>query len=209
MFIGRWGRERISLTNLTEFPPFLRFNEVLLFYSRGLQSLITKCHLLEGYLNAIKPVLKDSNITHFTALIDYKDQSQFSDNSSVVMYLRDRLLPICDSSRRYEFIISFNSDKNSASELTSSILQISQVRSCSHVSIVLFGNQSARLPVEEISNWLTPKTVEGAEICGKKGENRFLLIYSDIISNTKEMWEHLIKVNFFIANFFHRPHLEI
>ena len=207
-FIGRWDRKRISLANLTE---FIRFNEVLLFYSRGLQSLITKCHLFEDYLNAIKPALKDANRIYFFAHINSDRPHHFIDHSSVVIYLRDRLLPICDSSRRYVFKIGFGSNENSATKIISSILQISQVRSFSHVSIVLlpFDNQSARLPVEEISNWLTPKTVEGAEICGKKGENRFLRIYSDIISNKKEMWEHLKEVNFFIANFFHRSHLEI
>ena len=213
-FIGGWDRKRISLANLTE---FIRFNEVRLLYSSGLLYtpwlLTTKCQLFEDYLNAIKPALKNFNKLSFVADINQADPGHFSDHSSVVIYLRDRLLPIFDSSRRYEFNISFKSDENSATEVISSILQISQVQSCSHVSIVLsielFGKQSARMPVEDISNWLTPKTVEGAEICGKKGENRFLQIRSYIISNKKEMWEHLIKVNFFIANFFHRPHLEI
>ena len=209
-FIGGWDRKRISLANLTE---FIRFNEVRLLYSSGSQSLITKCHLFDDYLNAIKPALKNLNKISFAADINQAHPGHFSDHSSVVIYLRDRLLPIFDSSRRYEFKIGFKSDENSATEVISSILQISQVRSCSHVSIELFGKWSvtlyARLPVEDISNWLTPKTVEGAEIRGKKGENRFLQIRSYIISNKKEMWEHLIKVNFFIANFFHRPHLEI
>ena len=205
-FVGGWDRKRISLANLTE---FIRFNEVRLLYCSGLQSLTTKCQLFEDYLNAIKPALKNFNKLSFVADINQADPGHFSDHSSVVIYLRDRLLPIFDSSRRYEFYINFKSDENSATEVISSILQISQVRSCSHVSIVLFGYfLSARLPVEDISNWLTPKTVEGAEICGKKGENRFLLIYSNIL-NKKEMWEHLKEVNFFIANFFHRPHLEI
>ena len=211
-FIGGWDRKRISLANLTE---FIRFNEVRLLYSSGLQSLTTKCQLFEDYLNAIKPALKNFNKLSFVADINQADPGHFSDHSSVGIYLRDRLLPICDSSRRYEFniYISLESDENSATEVISSILQISQVQSCSHVSIVLsielFGKQSARMPVEDISNWLTPKTVEGAEICDKKGENRFLLIYSDTIPNKKEMLKHLMEVNFFIANFFHRPHLEI
>ena len=54
---------------------------------------------------------------------------------------------------------------------------------------------STQLPVEDISNWLTAKTDDGVEIYGKKQDNRFLLIYSDIIPNTQEMWEHLKEVN--------------
>ena len=193
-FIGRSDRKRISLANLAEFPPFLRFEEVRLEYDSGLQSLITKCRLFEDCLNSIKPALKDSNKIRFEAVINQSDPSHFSDHSSVVIYLRDRLLPICNSSRRYVFDISFYSDKNSAANLISSILQISQVQSCSNVSIELFGNHSARLPAEDISNWLGLKTVEGAEICGKKEEKRFLLIYSRIIEKAQEMWEHLKKV---------------
>ena len=192
--------EEILLANLKEIPSFLRFNEVLLIYDAGSQSLITKCCLFEDCLNLIKPALKDSNEIFLKATIKQDDPNHFSDHSSVVVYLRDRLLPICDSSRRYVFSIWFTSDENSASEVISSILQISQVRSCSHVSIELFGIRDvfARLPVEEISNWLAQNTDDVVEIYGmrKWKENRFLkIIYSDVISNTQEMWEHLKQVN--------------
>ena len=204
-------REEISLANLAKFPPFLRFNEVLLNYHHG--SLLTKCRLFEECLDSIKPALKDSNKTCFAAKINQADPNDFSDHSTVVIYLRDILLPLCDSSRSYEFNISFELDENSTTKIISSILQISQVGSCSNVSINLFNYYfSTRLPVDDISNWLAPKTVEGAEICGKKGENRFLIIHSNTIQtipNMKEMWEHLMEVNFFTVSFFHRPHLEI
>ena len=190
-------REEISLANLAKFPPFLRFNEVLLNYHHG--SLLTKCRLFEECLDSIKPALKDSNKTCFAAKINQADPNDFSDHSTVVIYLRDILLPLCNSSRCYEFDINFFSDKHSAADFISSILQISQVRKCSHVSIKLIYNESVRLPVEDISNWLVPKSDEGAEICGKKKENRFILIYSYTIPNHREMWDHLKEVNLILG----------
>ena len=191
--------ERISLANLAEFPPFLLFNDVLLRYDFDSQSLLAKCLLFEDCLNSIKPALKDSTKISFAADINENDPSQFRDHSSVVIYLRDRLLPICNSSRSYEFVIS--SDKTSATNLIS-ILQISKVRSCSNVSIQLsiqFGD-SVLLPVEDISNWLAPNTDDGVEIYGKNGENRFLLIYSYNISNAEEMLDRLKEVNLILVS---------
>ena len=197
-----YKRGRISLENLAEFPPFLRFNKVLLLYGAepSSQPLLAKCILFEC-LNSIKPALKDSNEIRFVAKINQAYPCYFSDHSSLAIYLRNRLLPICDSSRRYMFDIVFDSqseDENSVTEVISSILQIPQARTCSNVSIALFCCfVSARLPVENISNWLAPETNDGVELYGKRKENRFLLIFSPIVENTQEMWEHLKKVNFF------------
>ena len=209
-FIGRDRIEddetKISLVKLAEFPPFLRFNNarLYLYYYIGSQPLLAKCLLFEGCLNSVKPALKDSNKIRFHAVIEQADPNDinpfhFIDPSTVVIYLRDRLLPICDSTRRYAFDISFESaDENSATEVISTILQIPQVQSCSNVSIVLFDYRyvSARLPVEDISNWLAPKPDDGV-LYGKRKENRFLKIKSYFIPNTQEMWEHLKEVNFF------------
>ena len=198
-FIGS-RRKEISLANLAEFPPFLRFEEVRLEYDSGSQSLITKCRLFEYGLNSIKPALKDSNKICFDFKINQADPSDFSDHSSLDIYLRDRLLPICGPFRRYSFNITSGFDGNSATEVISSILQIPQVRICSNVYIKLRGygaySAIARLPVEDISNWLVPKTNDGVEIYGKNGENRFLRIFSCIIPNTQKMWDHLMGVNF-------------
>ena len=201
-FVARDRNEKISVANLATFPPFLRFNDVLLRYQLGSQLLLAKCSLFEDCLNSIKPALKDSNEICFEANINRAYPSHFSDHSSLLIYLRDRLLPIFDSSRRYEFAIAFGSaDENSAAEFISSILQISQVRSCSNVSILLFSSYDFQLvqfpvAVEDISNWLTPITDDKVEIFGLKKETRFLQIYSKV-QNAQEMWEHLKAVNFF------------
>ena len=183
---------------MSEFPPFLRVNQVVLQYNYGSQTLLaSKCRLFEDCLNSIKQALKNSIKICFFANIDQDDQSDFNDHSSVVIYLRDRLLPICSSSRHYAFYICFvESDESSATDLISSIIQISRVRCCSNVSIELLGSSSL-LPVEDISNWLTPKTDNGVYICGKRKENRFLRIFSDFFLNTREMWEHLIEARLF------------
>ena len=196
-FIGS-ERKRISFENLAV-PPFLRFDDVLLEFRSGSRSLLEKCLVFEDCLNSIKPALKDSNRTCFDAIIDSGDPCHFSDHSTIVIYLRYGLLPICNSSRRYNFDIDFDLNENCATDLISSILQISQVRLCSNVSIELFDDfdQSTRLPVEDISNWLAPKTDNDVAICGKKAQYRFLKIYLDIISNGQKMWEHLKAVNFF------------
>ena len=190
-------REKISRENLAEFPPFLRFNDVLLQYGFRKQSLLAKCRVFKDCLKSIKPALKDANKICFDFKINEDDPMHFSDHSSVVIYFRDRLLPICSSFRRYEFNIDFDFDEfkpDVGADLISSILQICQVRFCSNVSIGLIGNLSL-LPVDDISNWLAPKTADGVDICGKKQENRFLLIFSDIILNVQEMWDHLKEVN--------------
>ena len=195
-FIGR-NRKKISLPNLVAFPSFLRFDDVLLRYDIGSQTLITKCCLFEDCLKSIKPALKDSNKICFDANINQDHPSDFGDHASLVAYLRDRLFPICGSSRRYSFIIASKFDGNFATEIITSILQIPQVRLCSNVFINLLGYcLSIRLPVDDISNWLVPKTDDGVDICGKNGENRFLRIFSYIIPNTQKMWDHLMGVNF-------------
>ena len=199
-FIGS-EQKRIPLPYLAKFSPFLRFNKVLLNYDIGLQSLLEKCRLFEDCLESIKPALEDSKKTDFVANTNHNNPWNFSDHTNLVIYLRDKLMPVCNSSRQYAFVIGFGgsdggwSDENSATEVISSILQISQVQSCSNVSIKLTVDSAIWLPVENISNWLAPTTDDGIDICGKKEQNRFLLIFSDIIPNAQEMCDHLKEVN--------------
>ena len=185
---------------MATFPRFLRFNEIQLEYNAGLQTLSTKCRFFEDCLDSIKPALKDSYKICFFADINSDCPHHFIDHSSVCIYLRHSLLPICNASRRYEFHICFESNEYASDQWTefiSSILQISQVRTCSHVCIQLVDYNrtfAAQFPVEDISHWLAPKTDDGGEICGKKEQNRFLRIFADIIPNTQEMWDHLKEV---------------
>ena len=201
-FIGS-DRKKISRANLAAFPPFLRFTEVRLRYDTGYQSLFTKCRLFEDCLKSIKSALKDPIKICFVAYINRDDRSDFSDHSSVAIYLHYGLLPICDSSRCYEFNIDFDFDLDeyepdgfASMDLIYSILQISQVQSCSNVSIELSGNSTSTfLPVEEILDWLAQKTADCVEIYDTKEQNRFLWIKSLCIPNIQEMWDHLKEVS--------------
>ena len=187
---------------MVAFPPFLRFDEVRLQYEVGQKLLLAKCLLFEECLNSIKPALKDSNKISFVASIDKDNSSHFSDHSSVVIYLRYGLLPICCSSRRYTFIINLESDEYSGTDLLESIFQIFQVQRCSNVSILL--DLTTKLPVEDISNWLIPKTDDSNLWQTKNKVLNISLLpkYSrDYMylgcPNIKEMWDHLKEVNFF------------
>ena len=128
-FIGLCGgdysdKKPISHANLKEFPVFLRFYGVHLPYSIGLRPIEEKCQLFGDLLPEIKGALNDSNEIFFGAGINQKDQSEFNDHSTLIGYLRDEFLPICDSSRRYEFFINFDSDQDSGSKVISSILKM-------------------------------------------------------------------------------------
>ena len=91
---------------------------------------LLKCRLFEDCLNLLKRALKDSNKIRFVTLIDQDDPSDFGDHSSVVIYLRDILLQICNSSRCYEFDINFFSDKHSAADFISSNFSSPKVFTC-------------------------------------------------------------------------------
>ena len=196
-FIGLCGggysdKKPISHANLKEFPVFLRFYGVHLPYSIGLRPLEEKCQLFGDLLPEIKGALNDSNEIFFGAGIDQEDQSEFYNHSTLIGYLRDEFLPICDSTRRYKFVISFDSDQNSGSEVISSILKMPQVVRCSNVDIWLLQvYDPIELPVGEIAQWLSQKN----DRIGKK-EEKFLEIYSDKIQNVLEIWEHLTEVLF-------------
>ena len=114
-------RKPILFDDLKEFPAFLHFGEVYLRYwnesIESSESIEERCQLFGVLLPAIKGALNDSNEIFFDADIDQEDQSEFNDHSALIAYLRDELLPICDSSRRYEFFIGLYSDQDSGSEV--------------------------------------------------------------------------------------------
>ena len=191
------SRKPILFDDLKEFPAFLHFGEVYLRYwnesIESSESIEERCQLFGGLLPAIKGALNDSKEIFFGADIDQEDQSEFNDHSALIAYLRDEFLPICDSSRRYKFFINFETDKNSGSEVISSILKMPQVVQCSNVDICLqLINDPIELSVGEIAQWLNQKN----DRIGKKKEEKFLKIYSYNIQNVLEIWKHLTEVLF-------------
>ena len=206
-FIGPCGGEYsdkkpISLANLKEFPVFLRLGEVNLGYWIGSigssESIEERCQLFGGLLPAIKGALNDSKKIFFGAGINQKDRSEFNDHSALIAYLRDEFLPICDSSRRYKFVITFDSDQNSGAKIISSILKMPQVVQCSNVDIWLPRIYvTIELSVVEIAQWLNQTN----DRIGKKKEGIFLKISAYNIQNVLEICEHLTEVPFISLKF--------
>ena len=193
------GKE-ISLQDLALLPEFIRFGEVLLLFFDGSQPIADKCQLFDGCLQSIKSALNDSYSIRFASKVDQNDESHFSNHQTLIEYLRDRLLPICDSSRNYSFGFVFDSDKNSSSSVIASILQMSQTNRCFGVFIGLRGANSAQLPIDTISKWLHRNSA-AMEIRQKQ---KFLHIRSSkTFQNIPEMCNLLKTVHFaFFPNYF-------
>ena len=109
-----------------------------------------KCEFIESQLLPLKLALCDSNTIEFVAQISQKDRNHFNDHLKLLDYIRNRFLPICNSSRLYEFQILFRSDANSATEVIVSILEMDEIKHCSNVEIVIMTGIQKRLPIEEV-----------------------------------------------------------
>ena len=192
--------KKISLQDLALFPAFLRFREVDLRYYYGSQSIAEKCDLFDKCLQSIKPALNDSYLIYFNCFISKNKQKQFSNHQTLIKYISERLLPICESSRKYSFSIWFDSDVNSASNVIASILQMAQIirYGCFSVCIELRNANLAQLPIETISTWLN-RNSDAMEI-HQKQTDRVLLIRSDrpseTFQNIPEICAFLKMVNF-------------
>ena len=162
------------------------------------QTIEEKRELIEKQLLPLKLALNDSNIVELVAYISQNDGNHFSDHSKLLDFIQNRFLPICNSSRGYKFDICFFSDKNSATNVIASILEMDEIKHCSNVEIeIIFGEQK-RLPVDEISNWLEPSP-DVAKNNHQNQKERLLEICfycPTFIQNARQMLEHLEKVYF-------------
>ena len=141
----------------------------------------------------LKATLKDPNFVVFNAKIGSNHQADFNNHSSLLHHLCHELLPIFDASHGYDFVVEFQSDRNSASNLVASIVQLPQVTRCSKVIFRLY-TEPKHLPIEAISNWLSHKTHKKEdEIDGLiNPQKRLLGIYSlCCIQNAREMCDYL------------------
>ena len=157
-----------------------------------------KCQLFGEFLQSIKGALINSKIS-LLCIIDQDDPTRFNDHSVLLDYLRNGLLPICDSSRQYEFSIQLNSDKNSAKEVIASILQFPQIIRCSNVGILLWrmsGNQ-IQLPIDVIAQWLN-QHADRVELIDRTKQEKFLKIDLGLgeIQSVSEMCGQLMEVLF-------------
>ena len=194
------------LNELATFPLFLRFDNVKIWCQYDDRLNEEKCEFIENQLLPLKLALCDSNVVEFIATIFREGCRYFSDHSMLLDFIRNRFLPICNLSRRYKFKIYFFSDKNSATEIIASILEMAEIKQCSNVEIGITTGNHEGLPIEEILNWLEPSAdVKKANLQNQK--ERFLKIFyygiSGLIQNAREMLKALTKV-YFIYFFFGR-----
>lgn len=200
------GGEEKEVADLPTLPRFICFDGVQLFYNRGPESIEEKCHLIENHLQPINRALKDSKSIQFYGIIDRNHNRNFSDHLSLLDYLSERLLSFYNSSRRYEFEIGFRSDKESASNVLSSILQAPEISGCTDLCIRLYDLEKAKhLPVQAISNWLNRKMIKGMEVFVQTPQEISLKIYLRKIQNALDLCGHLENVRLILrVKFFPR-----
>ena len=198
VYISGNNRHRwISLTDLP-LPSFLRFDNVQLWYGSSSAPISEKCEVAESHLRSFKHALNDTNMLEFSARIS-DSNDDFRDHLLLLDHLRDRVLPICDSSRCYKFEICFYLEERAIANLIASILQQSAINLCTNVCIRIhhgFGQQQLFLPflpIEEISNWLHQMSDHGKELIQAE---KFLDVKMLGIQNVAEMVEYLKMVYF-------------
>lgn len=207
-FIFGKEKKKISQSDLTVSPKFIRFGEVELIYRYTELPIAEMCQAFVNCLQPLKRELNGTKLLHFHGHIHQKDRSCFNGQSQLLVHLRDELMPIFifNPSRNYKFDISFHTeDNNSSLNAVTQILQMAPIDRCSNLEIRLYGITEQLLPVKEILNWLHRKSDRIIE--KKKEEERFLRIYSNDMQNARELCDDLKKVvNIFIspANFAHR-----
>ena len=199
-------KTKVSLTNLTSVPRFLRFDVVQLFYDVGPKSIEEKCRSVENYLQPLKEALNDLTAVRFDGVIDRNAHSNFSDHSKLLDYLSEQLLKMFNSSREYDFTIFFHLEEEAEAEanVINLIIQMPEVCRCSHLRFHLWRvpwrePQPMLLPVDAISSWLNRSIGDGMNFIGRTptAKEIFLQIYANSIENVVEMCDHLVEVCLF------------
>lgn len=175
-------------------PPFLRFNNVKISMSSKPLSE-EELELTEIQLLSLKHALTDSISIGFIACNSegWGTVDPCNELIRYLAYIRNRLLPICDSSRRYKFFISFWwQDGEVGTKLITSLLQMSEIKRCPNIAIdiAMFRNPP-QLPVGEILSWLE-KSADEVNVNVQSQHERFLQITSlqIHIQNAREMIDY-------------------
>lgn len=155
----------LPLINLPAFPPFLRIGEVL-FVRGSFESSINHLQLQE-----LKPILKGSHLFFCYFVLDqYGHEAGLHGEVKPLNFIRDHMLQIFDSCRRYTVNFLFKSSEDVRMRIITSILQMPRIISCSNVSIDFQSpNDKTKLPIDDISSWLhrtSDSDISGMEICG-------------------------------------------
>lgn len=192
------GLKSIPLINLFNLPEYLRFNTVELFYRDGFQKNAKKRKHFAKHLQLLKPALSDTNMIVFSAKIyeDTRSNFNFFNHSALIDYLRNKLLPICDSACHYKFNIyvsfdSISSIRSATTNVIAQILAMPQIVRCSNVEFN-FDNYcywNVQLSCEAISNWLYQKCGFEMTSNGQNKRERFLRI--KMACSHETTWEML------------------
>ena len=154
--IGAKDKE-IAFSEFVDVPPFLRFDQVSLFYYNiNTPPIAEKCELFLGSLPSIKSTLNDSNIIHFACKIDQEDPNAFSNHSTLLEHIR-QVVSICDSSRGYSFVFVQLQHSTGMDITVASILDMPSITRSSTVYFTFDDKSTStvtKLPIETISNWL-------------------------------------------------------
>ena len=144
-------------------------------------------------LQSLKPALNDSNLVRFTGCIYESDfiPSAFKNHFALLKHLHDKFLPICDSSRHYEFYIEFITDEDSHTNVIESLLQMR--RSNVGIEIELNRVSNSHLPVEAILQWLNQEPDQN-DVIRKKQQEKCLTIKLPGINNLLRMCRRLVEV---------------
>ena len=193
IIVSNRTKTSLTFTDLAAFPLFIRINNFELPYWFGLRPIEEKIELIEPQLITLKSVLKDANMIDFNAGISHAHQYHFNNHSSLLDYLQNRLLIICDLAQSYKFIIGFFLDTNAITNVIGSILQMAPIKCCSTVELICISYSlevQKQFPVEAISNWLEMSAVR-MEINDRKQKEKFLKILMMGIQNARELIDHL------------------
>ena len=178
---------------------FLRFENVVLSYrDSGSMSIDKKCHLFLKHLKPLKEAFNDSTKIEFNAYMG-GFQDEFRDPLQLLNHLRNELLPICDSARRYVFAISFFSHEASITAILEAILQMPPINLSTNVEFN-FNRRNELLPqfvpVDAISAWLDRAdhmVMKCKQQLKKPLELKACLCQ---VQNAHELFEHFKKVHF-------------
>ena len=188
--------------------PFLRFKTLRIGYNAGSISIDEKRQHLHYHLQLFETVLSDLEKVILSATINQDDQSQFRNHSQLITNLREKVLPICDSSPVYLFHIDFQSDKDAAGNFIGQILQLPQINRCQEVSFFYSNEIFIQLPVEVIANWLNRNYDVGIGGAGTGQSKKERILYANKqikIQNAVEMCDcmQMVITFYFIFNIEH------
>lgn len=196
----------LHLLDLFAPPQFIRFDRVWLYYrscqcSNSTSSITEKCQSFVDFLRPLKKTINCPNLINFSADIN-GCYGNFVDPNSLICHLRNELLIVFDSPRRYQFSIHFYQDIEAMTNVIAQILQMPQVFQCANVEFYFNSNNSfsrnLSLPVAAISKFLNRKSK--SDRMGRNSliqKETYLRVDMYRVGNASEMCDQLKKVLLF------------